>query len=223
MVRYLICLANSRKYSGRCVAGVELLLSNIRGQRYEVKHYNGYPAWIRPISGNEFGQVDEYLVEDINLLDIIKVEALKNCPEGYQSENVLFEPESIAVVESVSPEERLLDKLISPIDIPLFGNDSNALSPDEIKKLGYSLAFIKPEAWACHFFTNIYGKKVRMKFTHNKIDYDLPITDLDFCETFENCPTIVESYKRIYLAISLGKYFKGSYYKLVAGVIGCKQ
>jgi len=61
-----------------------------------------------------------------------------------------------------------------------------------------------------------------MKFSFNHTTYDLPITDINFCETFENCPSIVETYKYLYLAISLGKFFKGYYYKLVAGVIGCE-
>lgn len=221
MTRYLICLANSRKYSGRCVAGVELLPSQKRGQRYEVKSTNGRPAWIRPVSGKEFGQVDDHLVEDINLLDIIKIDDLAECPEGYQSENILFQPEAIEVVESVPPEPRFLDKLTSPIERDLFGNQTATISPEEIALLDYSLVLIKPESWSCHHHTNIYGKKTRMKFTHNQIDYDLPITDLNFCETFENCPSIGESFSSVYLAISLGKFFKGYYYKLVAGVIGC--
>ena len=222
MTRYLICLANSRKYSGRCVAGVELLPSQKRGQLYEVKSTHGRPAWIRPVSGNEFGQVDENLVEEINLLDIIKIEDLADSPKGFQSENVLFKPETIEVLETVPPVVRFLDKLTSPVEVSIFGNESNALSPEEIQQLDYSLVLIKPESWSCHHFTNIYGKKTRMKFSHNHTTYDLPITDLEFCETFENCPSIVDSYKDLYLAISLGKFFKGYYYKLVAGIIGCE-
>jgi len=159
MERYLIVLANSRKYSGRCVAGVELLPIQKRGQRYEIKSTHGRPAWIRPIQGTKFGQVDEHLVEDINLLDVIKIEDLTYSQEGYQSENVLFKPETIEILESVPPMARFLDKLTSPVEFSLFGNDSSTVSPEEIQQLDYSLVLIRPESWSCHHFTNIFGKK----------------------------------------------------------------
>jgi hypothetical protein len=201
---------------------VELLPSQVRGKRYEVKLTEGHPSWIRPVSGIKFGQIDESLVEDVRLLDIIKIDDITHCPDGFQTENVLFDPTKIEVVESIPSETRFLDKLITPVENSLFGNETNAVSPTEIIELKYSLTFIKPETWSCHEHTNIFGKKTRMKFMHNKIMYDLPITDENFCQTFEDCPTIVESFRNIYLAISLGKFFKGYYYKLVAGVIGCE-
>jgi len=97
MKRYFICLANSKKYSGRCVAGIELLTRQGRGPRYDIKHIGKRPAWIRPISGDEFGQIDDDLVAHINLLDIVEIESLRDYPEGYQSENVLFAANSMCV------------------------------------------------------------------------------------------------------------------------------
>ena len=81
----IVCLANSRKLSGRCVAGVEL--------------NNGQPpVWIRPVSGRENQEVSEYERQyqdgsDPGLLDIIDVPLLEHSPMKFQQENWLLDPE----------------------------------------------------------------------------------------------------------------------------------
>ena len=80
----IVCLANSRKLQGRCVAGVELA---------------GSPpsAWVRPVSDREHQEVSEYERQyldgsDPRLLDIIDVPLLKHLPKDYQQENWLLDP-----------------------------------------------------------------------------------------------------------------------------------
>ena len=46
-VKRMVCLANSRKLNGRCVAGIELVGDRRIG-------------WIRPVSDREHGEVSEY-------------------------------------------------------------------------------------------------------------------------------------------------------------------
>jgi hypothetical protein len=75
----IVCLANSRKHSGRCVAGREV----IRG---------GYSSWIRPISGRPYGEISEEDSRYENgqapqVLDIIRIPMLTPAGQTYQREN----------------------------------------------------------------------------------------------------------------------------------------
>ena len=79
----LVCLANSRKLHGRCIAGRE---------------WNGTEAgdWIRPISARDGGEVSEYERQykdgsDPRVLDIIDVPVLEASPKDYQTENWLLD------------------------------------------------------------------------------------------------------------------------------------
>lgn len=59
MDKHFICLANSYKRGGRCVAGVEVTID--REEQWKVvKNEDGSPKWIRPIDSNtEYGEVPE--------------------------------------------------------------------------------------------------------------------------------------------------------------------
>ncbi len=79
----ILCLANSRKLSGRCVAGVEFT--------------GGRPAgWMRPVSTREHQEVSEYERQypdgsDPRPLDIIDIPLLEHRLQDYQQENWLLD------------------------------------------------------------------------------------------------------------------------------------
>lgn len=86
MIKRLVCLANSRKLHGRCIAGRELLAGN-PGE------------WIRPVSDREHEEVSEYERQyeegsDPHVLDIIDVPLIGPKAKLYQSENWLLNPEA---------------------------------------------------------------------------------------------------------------------------------
>ena len=55
MKKHFICLANSFKYAGRCLGGIEI---EMKDNKYTiVRNENGTPKWIRPISFEEHGQL----------------------------------------------------------------------------------------------------------------------------------------------------------------------
>ena len=94
--KIFVCLANSKKYGGRCIAGIELN-QDVNSSFSLVKH-NSNPNWIRPISKTEHGEVDSTLVEHIKIGDIVEINISEICPQGYQSENVLFDTSSISIL-----------------------------------------------------------------------------------------------------------------------------
>src|SRR5687768_5938409 len=85
IVKTMVCLANSRKLSGRCVAGKEL--------------NEGSPGeWIRPVSDRPHQEVSEYERhyqdgKDPRVLDIINTPLKRHQPATYQSENWLLDPD----------------------------------------------------------------------------------------------------------------------------------
>ena len=75
----IVCLANSRKHNGRCIAGVEIV-----DRRPE--------DWVRPVSSRAGAEVseDERRYEDGSdprVLDMIEIPLLDAAPDGYQVEN----------------------------------------------------------------------------------------------------------------------------------------
>ena len=85
-VKRIVCLANSRKNGGRCIAGKEL-------------GPDGRPGgWIRPISAAPGGEVRERERQyedgsEPEILDVIEIRFISAEPKEYQSENWLIDAE----------------------------------------------------------------------------------------------------------------------------------
>ena len=85
VVKRIVCLANSRKLSGRCLAGKELVRNRPAG-------------WIRPVSDREHEEVSEHERQyedgsDPRVLDIVDLPLLEPRAKGYQQENWLLDAE----------------------------------------------------------------------------------------------------------------------------------
>jgi hypothetical protein len=197
-----------------------LSISKARGRRYDVCTDEGRPKWLRPVSSFEHGQVPENFVVNINLLDIVGFRMVAEVPEGFQAENIQFDNRGFHVSESLPAQTKFLDKLITPKEYLIFGNPSNLVSKLDAQQLSYSLVFIQPLTW--NFFSTEYqGRRgFRVIFTHENIEYNLPITDIHFCERLLKEPEFITKLRNVYLTISLGQEFRDCHYKLVAGVIG---
>lgn len=83
-----ICLANSFKEGGRCLAGIEVDANN------NPVVVNERTKWIRPICKTKHGEVPNRIAQPFKILDIIEIDVTENKPETYQSENVLFNSNS---------------------------------------------------------------------------------------------------------------------------------
>lgn len=85
-VKRIVCLANSRKLHGSCIAGKELLSDGSTG------------SWIRPVSAREHEEVSlsECRCRDDSIpqvLDVIEVPLINPKPRDYQQENWLLDRE----------------------------------------------------------------------------------------------------------------------------------
>lgn len=208
-----VCLANSFKEGGRCIAGIELDLHN------EPVFLNGKAKWIRPVHDVEHGQIPNNVAEPFETLDIIELEIIAHKPDGYQSENVTFDFESIRVIGNFNREN--LNNLCEKAEM-IFGNRGKAVAEDAIVNLNHSLMLVNISEF--EIFQKVYDDnpdrpQIRLIFTFKNIRYNLPITDPSFLHKYHLNNELLTNIPRIYLTISLGIELKGWCYKLVAGVI----
>ena len=213
---YLLCLANSKKYGERCIAGVELL-PNEAGQ-YFPKKINGMPIWLRPVTGDEHGQVPAKLVRDISVGDILEMKCLGGCPAGYQAENIFFEKKSLRVVRRAELTKKHLGQLAENHGRYIFGNSGPCLDDEEIAHIARSLILIKTREVKPYFCTP-YNTKPRLKFLYKKNWYNFPITDVNFIDRMQENPALLDGVGEVFLTVSLGVRFEGKYWKLAAGII----
>lgn len=213
---HFLCLANSKKYGERCIAGIQLTPDR-NGQFHFVKT-DGHPKWIRPVSSTEHGEVPATWVQHIRIGDIVEMELLRHSPRAYQTENVLFRKDSLQVVRPARLSAAHLDQLVEQAEDTLFGNLHNHLSESEIGTVNRSLILVKAEQPKA-YFTTPYNTKPRLQFQLGKGRYDLPITDVNFFDWMQENPSVLENMDPVFLTISVSTCFEGRYFKLAAGVV----
>ena len=129
----LVLLANSFKEGGRCLAGIELDNQN------NPVIVNERPKWIRPICNTAHGEVPNDIAEPFKILNIVELEITKNKPEGFQSENVTFNKNSIRKVGNFNRIQ--LANLCDNRNL-IFGNKGKAVPEEKIGNLNHSLLLV---------------------------------------------------------------------------------
>jgi hypothetical protein len=219
MRKLFVCLANSRKYSGRCIAGIELYYGTDNRLRI-MRNAENNPQWIRPMSENEYGELNNDWVRHIRLGDLIEMETADNHRfQYYQTENVPLKPKSINVVAHLELHRERLNMLIINEKTPLFGCYRAAINLEKINTVERSLQFIKVSNVHLYWRED-YGKRPqeRLKFTYNDAEYDLPLTDIEFVEKYLHNNRVLENAKEVFLTVSLSLPFEGKLYKLASGL-----
>ena len=209
-----VCLANSFKLHGRCVAGIVLDNKN------KPVINNLGPKWIRPISASEHGEIPTHHVSHIKLLDIVEINDVTNVGKGHQSENVLYNENSIQIVGAY-PKSELKD-LCENERPNIFGNRGKAVAEDAIYRLHHSLMMIESNK---HEFIRVPSERnpdklqTRLRFFYKNQQYDLAITDPVFLENYEKDPEAFSNANDIFVTLSLAINLNDWYHKLVAGII----
>jgi hypothetical protein len=209
-----ICLANSRKYGERCIAGIEV---KQKGDFWEIVHRNDRPKWLRPVTDTEFGGVSPALVGRIVLLNLVEIDITQVIPKGYQSENVLFDPASLNVLGSITATWNNLSKLANANDFSIFAGHRWSIHKDKMAGVTYSLALI--EVHDVRIRIRDDNGHIRAQFRHGQYHYDLPVTDVNFIEKFALDEGVLTEAEHIFFSVSLGIEYQEQYYKLVAGVV----
>lgn len=204
----LLCLAYSRKYNSRCVAGLRL----------------DTLEWVRPISATEHGELSAISCRlDVGRppqpLDVVRIPLVGARPERHQPENSLLGGGQWQLVDelSVRTAAAYLDRVV--LSGPnLLGDRADSIDWDWIQQNGMnaSLGIVKVHPV---FYVNPWGK-LRASFTLRGAHYDLAVTDLAAWANDARQPGFrVQS--DWYLTISLGERFdqKNRAYKLVAAGI----
>ena len=220
-IKRIVCLANSRKLHGRCVAGREL-----------VDDEPG--SWIRPVSSREHQEVSEYERQykdgsDPQVLDVIDVPLLDWTPGTFQQENWLLDADFYwTKVGTVGWGD--LDQFTQPAG-PLWENGRSTYNGlnDEIAQgradqLDDSLRLVHVGDLELKVFApgTAFGnskRRVQAAFEHAGVEYRLWVTDPVYERAYLAEPNGVHQLGECYLTISLGEPFNGACHKLVAAII----
>lgn len=221
MDRLFICLANSYKRGGRCIAGIEIRF-NASGHWGIVRDSRGNPTWIRPVTKTPNGEIPAEEALPFELLSIVRVVKAEPCPHGAHSENVYYtrlEQTHLRVQLTDIVAEHLFDLYHQDI----FCNQGKAIPPNVYAKGRYSLMFLKPDNPFVYVDTSREKLQFRMDFSYRGVRYDFPITDPDFLDFLRDDPEQIGDFPEIHITVSLGLEHEGWHHKLVAGVIGYKR
>lgn len=217
MDKYFVCLANSYKRGGRCIAGVEIISDN-NGGWMPARNEDGRPRWIRPIARTTYGEIPNYIAEDIATLSLVKLTDVVLCPEEAHVENVFYSRMEKCNYE-ITLEPSVMNKFIDTAHQSIFQSRGRAVSAEMLVGIHYSLMLIHSNRACAYIDENREKSKNRMKFSYYGAEYDFPITDPTFIERLKQNPEGYLSINDVYLTISLGLEFEGWHHKLVAGVI----
>ena len=218
----IVCLANSRKLNGRCIAGIQLT-------------ERGRGPWIRPVSAREHEEVSEYERQyqdgsDPQVLDIIDVPLLEPRPNPHQPENWLLDPEVYWERVDRLPSADL-DRLVDTQGtLWLNGFHTQAGQNDHvpIERAGESdssLKLLHVDDVQLRVFApgEAFGntkRRVQARFQLNRSQYWLWVTDPVVERAYLARPNGEFEVGPQFLTVSLGEPFNGFCYKFVASIIG---
>lgn len=215
----IICLANSRKHGGRCVAGLRVDGS----------------GWLRPVGTLPDGTLfaTDYVLADgthAAPMDVIRVGVRAPRPAPHQPENWVIDGTTWKLVARPMGCELISILQAAMVRGPgLLGGFSDRVPWSDFQQqtAPASLAIVAPDTIELHSQPTPRGKvQARGRFSLG-VDrrthvYDLPITDPRWegvASQLQQPCTLQQAKGRFVLIISLGEPFEQYCYKLIAAVI----
>ena len=176
MDKYFICLANSFKHGGRCIAGVEVLWDGEKSK--VIRDDCGAAKWIRPISKETLtGEIPNHIAVLINVLDVVKLEGVEGCPADAQQENVFFKKMTFTG-KHYEISSKILQRFIDENHRHIFFNYGKAVLPYDYRKGSHSILLIRVEHAEVYSDEGYSGQiRFRIRFLYHGHQYDFPITD----------------------------------------------
>jgi hypothetical protein len=217
----IVCLANSKKPHGHCIAGKERLAG-------------GGWRWIRPVGVTDGREItnDDMRFDNSTFphtLDVVQIEFNKQDNHPYQAENLVIDPNQYWVKTGQVTLQDLDGLVDRPQSLWESGHDSTMGTNDRVPSTllqgqRESLFLIRPDrmrvtvgAEAAKY--DDLRRKVRAHFTYNGVPYALKITDPVSEEYFLARPDGDHNMPNVsYLTVSLAELYKEHAYKVVAAV-----
>jgi len=205
----IVCLANSYKHGGRCIAGIDINTNQ----------------WIRPIPNNMNRAITSQRMIDgrePDILDVLEIPVEDHGPdEGCQPENRLLKRGRWKKIGRLKPRDLLQ---YCEDDSVILHNHKDRVPPDEFSKKPKckwkSLQLI--HSTGVYFYRNPWGK-LCVSFSYGRKQcLDLKLTDPILLSRLDSGETIS---KDCILTISLGTPFRRKQsdilfcWKMIAGVI----
>ncbi|MFE6024651.1 dual OB domain-containing protein [Streptomyces niveus] len=219
LIKTFVCLANSRKLSGRCVAG---MVDDDSGE------------WVRPVSARPNGEVSAYERQyrdgtDPSVLDIVSVQLLRPQSHSFQSENWLLDPDYYwkktgwVGWRGLSNLEQRPSALWINGSSTFHGNNDH-ISTEEAVTLSDSLKLIRVADLTLHVHAPraMFGdskRVLRARFSYEGHEYILRVTDPEYRREYLAKPDGIYELGESFLTVSLSEPFEGYVYKLVAAII----
>lgn len=228
-----ICLANSFKYGGRCIAGIEIRQSE-DGKTFRVVDDQGEPRWMRPVQREtNHKEIPTETARNIRILDVIELSNTEACGTGCQNENFYYS--RMRIIKSLPFSQKVLQALLSKRDFVLHSQGRFLTHKEYCANKG-SLMLIEPEEPEIIREEKIKDgiKKIQYKarFLYKGNEYLISVTDpryLERMEGYSNVPLIGKfPTGTFYFAISLTEEpvevdNQLQHYKLIAGIIDTRS
>jgi hypothetical protein len=214
----IVCLANSYKHGGRCIAGIDI--------------HDG--QWIRLHGNSADGSLCacEYVLDDGSeprLLDVIEVEVHYAIRSQSHPEDWQIAPSRWRLVERGATERQwagLTNEKTKSKGILRDHRDRIATWELKYKPLKSSLCLICPSEIYWWIREDKGKRKYRALFHHKYVTYDFALTDPRWLDQLKLLPdgiyphsTFAGTTSETWLTISISEPYFGFHYKLVAGVI----
>ncbi|NBB77876.1 MAG: hypothetical protein GVY36_00255 [Verrucomicrobia bacterium] len=220
----ILCLANSRKMSGRCVAGREIFDDGAPG------------AWVRPVSARPHQEISEEdrSYEDgetAQVGDIIYIPMKRHVPNGYQPENHLIDDgfywakDRVARWAEITAAAEMVNGPIWLNGFSSYNGLNDRVPLAESARLDRSLWLLEPNTlsvWVGVEGGGLFPAKraVRAHFRVGNASYQLKVTDPSASKQLLAKSNGKHTFPAgTLLCISLGEPFEGFAYKLVATIL----
>ena len=221
----IVCLANSRKRGGRCIAGKEL---DETGTAWR---------WIRPVSArpsHEISEAEYYLKgKPIDLLDVVEIPCEKSAPSGHQLENVQIDARFFWKRQDRVSWLALLDMVDRPAPLWINGYSThlgcnNRIPESQLNSAQGSLRLIALDRVFLHVDRKIQQlgdskQAVKASFDYQGDHYCLDVTDPVIESYFLKTGAAEHELGEALACISLGEPWEGYVYKLAASIITPKR
>jgi hypothetical protein len=175
----IVCLANSFKTGGSCIAGREILPDGSFGK------------WIRPVSARATAEIssrESWCTHGAhpNLLDILDIQFLKSAPHGHQTENYEIDPSKRWIKAGILPWAELAGLAEKPASLWVNSDRTqngafNCVSETDAATVNSSLVLLKKSRITVKVGSTTWGgntkKSYHVHFGYKSVDYIMRLTD----------------------------------------------